>query len=206
MTAAETKKARADAAPPPVAAVSATDEAKAFAVIALAFATDPMMRWSFPDPNRYFAVVPAFVRAFGGRSVDHGSADRIGDFAAAALWLPPGVTPDGEAMSEIIQANMPPELMGDGAGLMEQMHHFHPKEPHWYLPLIGTDPIHQGNGYGSALLAHALRRCDADRLPAYLESSSPTNVPLYERHGFKVIGKIQQGSSPTLYPMRRPAR
>jgi GNAT superfamily N-acetyltransferase len=206
MTAAETKNARVDAALPPVAAVDAADEARAFAVIALAFATDPMMRWSFPDPNRYFAVVPDFVRAFGGRSVVHGSADRVGDFAAAALWLPPGITPDGDAMGEIIQANMPPELMQDGAGLMEQMHHFHPAEPHWYLPLIGTDPIHQGKGYGSALLAHALRRCDRDRLPAYLESSSPANIPIYERHGFKVIGKIQQGSSPTLYPMLRPAR
>ena len=65
MTAAETKNARVDAALPPVAAVDAADEARAFAVIALAFATDPMMRWSFPDPNRYFAVVPDFVRAFG---------------------------------------------------------------------------------------------------------------------------------------------
>lgn len=206
MSAAEMKNNRADADLPSAAAVSAADEAKAFAVIALAFATDPMMRWSFPDPHRYFAVVPAFVRAFGGRSVAHGSADQVGDFAAAALWLPPGIRPDGDAMGEIIQANMPPELMQDGGGLMEQMHHFHPAEPHWYLPLIGTDPVHQGKGYGSALIAHALRRCDRDRLPAYLESSSPANVPLYERHGFKVIGKIQQGSSPTLYPMLRPAR
>jgi hypothetical protein len=31
-------------------------------------------------------------------------------------------------------------------------------------------------------------------------------VPLYERHGFKVIGEIQSGSSPTLTPMLRPAR
>jgi hypothetical protein len=30
-------------------------------------------------------------------------------------------------------------------------------------------------------------------------------VPLYERHGFEVLGSIQAGSSPTVVPMlRRP--
>ena len=189
-----------------VKAVAPPDRKKAVATVALAFASDPMMRWSFPDPERYIAVVPGFIDAFGGHAVLHGGADQIADFAAVALWLPPGVAPDGEAMGAIIEANMPAERMKDGAGLFEQMDHFHPKEPHWYLPLIGADPVHQGKGFGSALLEHAMRRCDKDKLPAYLESSSPGNVPLYERFGFKVMGTIQQGSSPPLTPMFRPAR
>jgi hypothetical protein len=42
-------------------------------------------------------------------------------------------------------------------------------------------------------------------LPAYLESSNPRNISLYERHGFEIIGLIQAGGSPTLTPMlRRP--
>jgi GNAT superfamily N-acetyltransferase len=186
--------------------VAPADRGRAVATVALAFASDLMMRWSFPDPARYFQIARAFIDAFGGHAVEHGSAEEAGDFAAAALWLPPGITPDGEAMGAIIEANMPAERMQDGASLMEQMNRFHPHEPHWYLPLIGTDPVHQGKGYGSALLAHAIRRCDRDRLPAYLESSSPANVPLYERFGFKVLGEIQSGSSPKLIPMFRPAR
>jgi len=189
-----------------VTAVAPADRDRAIATIALAFANDPMMRWSFPDPARYMAVVPDFLRAFGGDCFERGTADQTRDFAAAALWLQPGSKPDGEAMGAIIEANMPPERMQDGAGLMEQMESFHPKEPHWYLPLIGTDPAHQGEGYGSALLEHAMKRCDRDRLPAYLESSNPVNVPLYERFGFKVMGTIQSGSSPLLTPMLRPAR
>ncbi len=165
-----------------------------------------MMRWSFPDPARYLAVACEFIDAFGGHAVEHGSADEIAEFAAAALWLPPGIAPDGDAMGAIIAANMPTDRMEDGGALSEQMNRFHPQEPHWHLPLIGTDPPHQGKGYGSALLAHALQRRDRDGLPAYLESSNPSNVPLYERHGFKVIGKSESGSSPTLYPMLRPAR
>ena len=161
-----------------VTAVAPSERGRAIATVALAFASDPMMRWSFPDPARYFAIALEFIDAFGGHAVEHGSADQAGDFAAAALWLPPGISPNGEAMGAIIEANMPPERMRDGAGLMQQMNRFHPEEPHWYLPLIGTDPVQQGKGYGSALLAHATQRCDRDALPAYLESSNPSNVPL----------------------------
>jgi GNAT superfamily N-acetyltransferase len=186
-----------------VKAVAPADRQRAVATVALAFATDPMMRWSFPDAERYIAVVPRFIDAFGGHAVLHGGADQVGGFAAVALWLPPCVAPDGEAMGAIIEENMPPARMQDGAALVEQMNRFHPHEPHWYLPLIGTDPVHQGKGLGSALLRHALARCDRDGLPAYLESSNPANVPLYQRHGFELIGEIQAGSSPTLYPMLR---
>jgi ribosomal protein S18 acetylase RimI-like enzyme len=189
-----------------VCTVAAADRKKAVATVALAFASDPMMRWSFPDPARYLAIAHDFIDAFGGHAVEHGSADEIADFAAVALWLPPGIAPDGDAMGAIIAANMPDDRMEAGGALFEQMNRFHPEEPHWYLPLIGADPVHQGKGYGSALIAHALQRSDREGLPAYLESSNPANVPLYERHGFKVIGEIQSGSSPTLTPMLRPAR
>ncbi len=66
--------------------------------------------------------------------------------------------------------------------------------------------MHQGWGHGSARLRrHALEQCDRDGVIAYLESSNPRNIPLYERHGFASLGSIQAGSSPTIVPMlRRP--
>jgi len=86
---------------------------------------------------------------------------------------------------------------------MTQIGEFHPTISHWYLPLLGADLPYQGRGYGSALLRHALARCDEDRLPAYLEASSPLNKRLYERHGFEEIGVIQAGGSPPMWPMLR---
>jgi len=59
---------------------------------------------------------------------------------------------------------------------------------------------------GSRLMKHALLRIDEAGLPAYLESSNPRNIPLYERHGFEVMGEIQVGSSPVVTPMIRAAR
>jgi ribosomal protein S18 acetylase RimI-like enzyme len=40
--------------------------------------------------------------------------------------------------------------------LFQQMGRYYPEEPHWYLPLIGVDPVHKGHGCGSALIKHAL--------------------------------------------------
>ena len=56
----------------------------------------------------------------------------------------------------------------DGTVLFEKKH---PTQPHWYLGILGTDTVHQGKGVGSALMQPILERCDAEGLPAYLESS-----------------------------------
>lgn len=90
--------------------------------------------------------------------------------------------------------------------VFERMGSYHPQEPHWYLPLIGVDPTHHGQGYGSALMQHALLSCDRDHTPAYLESSNPRNIPLYQRHGFEALGTIQARASPPLFPMIRKPR
>ena len=174
-------------------------------VITLAFGTDPMARWSFPTPATYLSVMPDVVQAFGGAAFAHGTAHVVEGGFAAALWLPPGVHPDGDRLAELIERHTPPEQRDDMKQVFDQMGSYHPDEPCWYLPVIGVDPVRQGRGHGGALLRHALERCDRDRMPAYLESSNPRNVPLYERHGFESIGKIQAGSSPTVIPMlRRP--
>ena len=69
----------------------------------------------------------------------------------------------------------------------------HPSADHWYLPLTGVDVVAQGRGLGTALLRHTLQSCDRDRLPAYLEATSPRSRDLYQRYGFEVIGEIRAG-------------
>ena len=86
------------------------------------------------------------------------------------------------------------------------MSRHHPKTPHYYLHAIGVRQDSQGLGLGSALLKHVTRRCDADGMPAYLESSSPRNVPLYQRHGFEVTHEepIGEGGPPLAFMWREP--
>jgi GNAT superfamily N-acetyltransferase len=83
---------------------------------------------------------------------------------------------------------------------------YHPSEPHWYLPLIGVDPLQYGKGFSSELMKYVLKQCDHDNRLAYLESSNPRNVSFYKRLGFEAIGSIQAGSSPSILPMVRKPR
>jgi ribosomal protein S18 acetylase RimI-like enzyme len=189
-----------------VRTLTTDDENAAIATIALAFAADPMTRWTWPNPDQYLAAMPRMARAFGGRAFAHGSALATVDFAGVALWLPTGVGPDKAGLSEVMQSTVSPSRLKEGAEIFEQMAAYHPREPHWYLPLIGVDPAHQGKGVGDALMAHALERCDREQALAYLESTNPRNASLYLRHGFEPIGTIQAGSSPLLVPMLRKPR
>ena len=189
-----------------VLAATADDEAAVFAVLTLAFSSDPATRWTWPEFRTFIEVFPRFAKAFGGAAFARGTAHRIGR-VGAALWLPPGARPDEEAMGALMQETADVATAVDGPKLMQQMASHHPKEPHWYLPLIGIDPACQGKGFGSLLLKHATDICDRDGMPAYLESSNLANVPFYERHGFEAIGRIQVGGSPVFTPMlRRPGR
>ena len=180
------------------------EESAVSAVIGLAFASDPMARWSLKDAQTYLAVMPDVIRAFGAAAYDSDSAYVSDDFGGAALWLPPGVEPDIEVLDRLITTNADPAILPDVEAVFTSMARYHPEVPHWYLPLIGADPARQGQGIGSALMTHALARCDREGVAAYLESSNPRNIPLYRRHGFEILGTIQHGSSPVLTPMLRP--
>jgi len=184
----------------------AADQVGAIGVLTLAFSGDPMARWSLPDPAKYLATFSSIARAFGGSAFEKGTAYIANDFTGAALWLPPGAGPDEESLRKLFDENTSDDIKKDMQGIFEQMEKFHPTEPHWYLPMIGVDPAHQGAGVGSALMTEALKTVDRDGLIAYLESSNPRNISLYQRYGFEVIGEIQSGSSPVLRPMLRKAR
>lgn len=188
-----------------VIVAEAGDAERVLAVLTLAFADDPANRWLFPEAAEYLRHFPTFARALGGAAIPSGTAHVTGDYTGAALWLAPGTGPDEEALTRLIEDAVAPDKQGDMAAVVEQMGQHHPHEPHWYLPFIGVEPMHRNRGLGSALLRQRLAECDADRLPAYLESTNARNRPLYERHGFEAIAEIKVGTCPTIVPMlRRP--
>ena len=157
--------------------ISATqNREKAIATIVAAFIGDPVVRWVYPSADQYLSAFPSIVDAFGGRALDNGTAHTFADHAAVALWLGPGIEPDGEAMGKIMEETVTADRMDDLAGFAEKQSQMHPHEPHWYLPLIGVDPAYQGRGLGSALLAYAGAICDKEGLPAYLEAQTRTTA------------------------------
>ena len=183
-------------------------------VLARAFHDDPVFRWLVPDDDVRAAATPGFFAAMarhhflggGGIEVAH-SEHGIG---AATLWDPPGRW----QQQPLEQIAMLPAVVRAFRGrraaaraLSEEMKKNHPEEPHWYLAVIGSDPMVRGGGFGQALMRSRLDRCDAEAAPAYLESSHPDNIPYYQRFGFDVIGEIRApGGGPSLWPMWRQPR
>jgi GNAT superfamily N-acetyltransferase len=187
----------------PVSQVKADREAKAIATLTLAFVEDAANRWCWPDADEYLAAFPEFVRALGGRAFAAQTAFEIAEGAGAALWLPPGVEPEEVALVSLIERTVHASRRDALYAIVEQMGRCHPTFPHWYLPFVGVEPIHQGRGLGAELLRPILQRCDAEGLPAYLESSDASNIAFYERLGFRSVGRIQAGTSPVIVPMLR---
>ncbi len=181
------------------------DRDRCTATVTVAFVTDPLMRWMFPEAERYLTFFPQVIRHYGGTAFDLGTAFRTDDYAGTACWLAPGESVDEEALGAVLEAGIEPERLGVVFEFMEQVGASHPDGDHWHLPGIGVDPSRQGEGLGSLLLAYTLSEVDGTGGTAYLESSNPLNVPLYERFGFEVIAEIQAGDSPPIWPMLRPA-
>jgi GNAT superfamily N-acetyltransferase len=175
----------------------------AIATLVLAFSTDPVARWMYDDPHQYLLHIPRLFRALGTTSFDAGAAQRTTGGLGVALWLPPGVHGDDEALEAVIAESIAGEKQADVAAAFERTEHYRPSEPHWYLSLVGVEAVNRNKGCGAALLQHGLRQCDRERRPAYLWSSNPLNTSLYERHGFEIVGTIQVGSSPPIFPMLR---
>ena len=172
-----------------------------FATLTLAFAADPPCRWLFPHPEQYLRYFPAFAKAFGGTALAQGTV--LAADGGAALWLAPGAEPDEEALVALVEEGIEQPRRDEALLVFAEMGRVHPREPHWYLPLIGVEPDCQGRGLGSSLIRPVLERCDAAGLPAYLEATSARGQKLYERLGFEAVGAIQVDDCPVIVPMLR---
>lgn len=177
----------------------------AVAAIVAAFLTDPTARFAWPGARDYLKAMPLAIHELAGACFGQGTAYISGDLCGTALWLPPRVQPNGEALEKVFRDTAKPEHLDDLLATFEKMDQSHPKGAHWYLPMIGVDPRVQGKGLGAELMRYSIARCDQDGALAYLETANPRNIPLYERFGFEAMEQFQVGAAPRVTPMlRRP--
>jgi GNAT superfamily N-acetyltransferase len=128
------------------------------------------------------------------------------DLGGVAISTPPGnwrlpvpaTLRHGPAYTRAFGVRLPRAL-----ALLTRMEARHPREAHHYVPYIGVAPERQGAGLGTMLMSPTLRRCDLERLPAYLEASSERNAALYERLGFRLIEELGYGGREPLRLMLR---
>lgn len=180
--------------------------------LARAFYEDPLSTYVLPDTSSRLRISEAGVELFLKSAWLHlGETYVVGEPATGVcIWNPPDTWKIGigkqlsmlPAMIRIYGRNLPRLLAALNSAESD-----HLTEPHYYLPMLGVEPESQGRGMGSALMYPVLSRCDTEQVPAYLESSTPRNRALYERHGFEVIGEFKLGrEGPIFTRMRRQPR
>ncbi|MBW1901551.1 MAG: GNAT family N-acetyltransferase [Deltaproteobacteria bacterium] len=169
--------------------------------LARAFYDDPTSLFLFPHDNTRMDDLENMYLFVLHEFSSHGVVYVEDSVHGAAVWQapsPPKSGSDEELLSMLPETALP--RLGLLGGVMAEAH-IH--EPHWYLAAIGTEPSHQGQGIGTAILGPILDQCDQSQLPAYLESSKESNIPFYERLGFRVTGELQVPDGPKLWPMLR---
>ena len=191
---------------PPVRKAQASDVNALATTLARAFDDDPLTTWLFSNDATRPRKLPSFFRALLRASLPLGEVYATDDQRCAAIWNPPGTFPMGWRTDARLGLNtarlVGPRIVTRSRGLLYIEGH-HPKERHWYLQMLGTDPDHQSRGAGSAILAPILERCDESAERIYLESSKERNIPFYARHGFEVSEEIHVPGGPVLWAMWR---
>jgi ribosomal protein S18 acetylase RimI-like enzyme len=188
------------------------DEVPAIAaMLARAFADDPLSEFFLASRRRRPRGLKTFFAGHLRTDVmPFAGAYTVDGLRSAALWIPPGKPPPTTIRALRSLVPMLAFLVGRhftrAMRFVVEMERIHPKEPHWYLSTLGTDPPFQGTGLGSSVIKPVLERCDRTGVRAYLESSKEENVPLYRRHGFEVADEVRLAGSPPLWLMWREPR
>lgn len=183
-------------------------------VLTEAFEQDPVIGAFVPaGPHRSRRIATLFRALLA--SSRHGVVDLArrddGTVVGAALWEPPArPAPVRGLLRQALQlpgflAALGPVGTLRAARRQAALARHRPAAEHWYLGEIGVAAEGRGAGVGTALLQWRLAQVDARGEAAYLESSTPVNRRLYERHGFRVRAVIDgiPGASPAA--MWRPA-
>jgi hypothetical protein len=113
------------------------------------------------------------TEALGTAAFESGAAHRTGDGLGVALWLPPGVHVDDGPLEAVIAETIAVAKQADVSAMLERTEDCRPKEPHWYLSLIGVEVAHRSMGCGAALLHHGLRHYHREHLPLGARAGQP---------------------------------
>jgi ribosomal protein S18 acetylase RimI-like enzyme len=173
-------------------------------VLARAFHSDPPMAYMVSDAVERARLLPPFMKTFVTYTSMFGDPLTTAEKPeAVALWLPLddfGDTPERDRQAGIDQI---PSILGvenftrlmHVAKMAERFHQRAAPGKHLYLNWLGVEPSRQGQGLGSALIRSMLERADAEGLRCYLETFQPRNVPLYQKHGFKIVAEDVEPNS-----------
>jgi ribosomal protein S18 acetylase RimI-like enzyme len=181
-------------------------------VLADAYQDDPGWVAIGPrDPrrrNRYARrVCHGALRVVAAHGGEIWQVERDGRVAGVLSTMPPGTWPPPHLKLLIAQALGPvlagPSVLWRSIRADSVMQDAHPRDPHYFVWMLGVAPAHQRTGVGRALLGHGLARADELGIEAYLETANPENLPYYASFGFERTGeRMLPGDAPIWFMHR----
>ncbi|TSD89370.1 GNAT family N-acetyltransferase [Mycobacterium sp. KBS0706] len=192
---------------PVVRNVASSDRARVSALMTLAFARDPLLRWIYEEGDRYLRYFDGFLDAYCGDAFASRSGACYADVGSGAvLWVSPTQARNDDHLSSFLQRTATESRRDEVLRLFDRFGECHPHTPHYYITLLGRDPCTRNRGVGSELMDSIFERCDRERAFAYGEATTPAHVKFYRRLGCELVDVVQVGTSPRFFPMIRAPR
>ena len=190
------------------------DVEQAAQVIAQSFEEDPLISYMLPFKTTRGKTLVKFFRVYGEISIKNQRGYGIGEpLQGVAYWK----FPEQEDMSISIKSlgkflpllfTMYPIGYFRARAILSQIDALHKKyavEPHFYLDNLGVLPSARGKGLSSKLIRPFLETADGQKVIAYTDTVTRSNVALYEHFDFECVEKSSiTGTGITVYALRRP--
>lgn len=170
--------------------------------VVTAFAEDPAFTAFFGGGDDFVELCTRFARYLFDRRVHRDSAWVGHDGGVVALWD----RPDAPNSVSGDHAGIPLDIGADAQARLDAydaaVHRALPAEPHWYLGILATHPDRRGGGLGRRLAGLGLVAARSDGVPAFLETTNPDNVRVYENSGWRVHAELPDVLDMTVWVMR----
>ena len=193
-----------------------SDTEMAAYVISQAFEDDPLISYVLPFKATRVKTLIKFFRLYGELGIKNQRGYGVGEpLQAVAYWK----SPDQKNMSISVKSigkllpllfTMYPIGYLRAKPILEKidsMHAQYANEPHYYLDNIGVLPSARGRGLSSKLIRPFLDMADSQKVIAYTDTVTASNVPLYEHFGFECVEKsLIPRAGVTVWALRRLSR
>lgn len=194
-----------------IRSATSTDSDAIASTLAKAFHDDPVKLHLLGGKVVPQEKVKPFFTTFQKIQLPHGHVYTTPNHEAAAIWAPPD---HWKLPFTTVLKNSPTFFKLYGLRLFANLgvlsliekSHGEVEFPHYYLEFIGTDPQHQGKGFGASLVQPMVDRSDAEGVGMYLESSKESNIAFYGRFGFEVRTVLHLKNGPDMWTMWRKPR
>ena len=189
------------------------DAAETVDTLCAAFRDYPVMRWVLGSKDHFESRLETLIHLFVMARILRGEfLFGIGEGArleAVALVSRPDGLPSPSAYRDLRERLW--RELGSGSRVRYDAFGaacapFQVEGPHLHLNMIGVRPDAQGRGLGHALLEHVhdLSSSDPASSGVSLTTEDERNVPLYQRFGYRIVGRAKVSSEVTTWGFFRP--